>query len=832
MVLNRVIALAAFCSWMMLASLTPSAHALEAAADPWPFFDPDAIVIAPATPALTIKPATSVTVFENEPVILQLTATGGSSAQPYIYLVSPTIANASLDSQNGIYRFTPNFVQAATYTLEFTADNLVDRVTQEAQIVVKDKNRPPSMQISFNDTLTVREGESASFFAAAVDPDPDNTLIFSVSPAIANLHLATDTGEFLFQPDYFQAGAYSIVISVTDGTAEVSTTRLLQVQNVNRSPVLLLNPSEPQVVKAGNEFDMLAYASDADLESITLTAKGLPANSTFDPSTGRMSFTPKLDQFREQYVVEFTLSDAVDTITRSIQLQVDADVDPLFDFNNPVNFEGWRAVQQVQNLQINNGYLEGDVTGGDPILFRSGLGIDSFSRFQVVMRILLVPASPIDVFALTEDGEHLGPVTITNVDSSGYLTLSADLGGLFKTPKTIDTIRIDPGYIPGSKFSIDFIGVARSVFPERTPTPPPTLTPTATPTRTPSPTPTRVPPTLTPTPGPPTPTPTATPIPEPYLANYEFENDASLTDNFTLSQPQGYRPATVIIADGPGGEGFSGKALKIQANPGEAALIFARKPSRTSSAPMLISAAAQADSSLTTIALLAFNWPIDNQFAYNMAIDGALPVFTPRVMKTIYNPDGDSVLLGLQVAQRHNAPGPAVVYFDNLRVEELGSVTRSALPMAPDGSLNGNLQGLITNLSGNTGTVQSRVAGGDTSMILSAQSPSQSANIGVSSAANLDALAGLLSAQVDLQRIGGGDGTLDFIFTDGRSAFGLVAKGDTINAQTPTRLSVGGNFIVRDPFISPILLIQAAAGPYLPTIIEADDLVLQGLQRR
>ena len=523
---NRLVR--SLCVLSCLAALVVGAAADELRLNSAEWMDlssPAALTVVPSTPALKILPATFASVFENEPVTFQLEATGGASSQPYVYFVSPTIANAQLNAQTGVYRFLPNFIQAATYTVEFSADNLVDRISTMATIQVKDNNRPPELQISFANSLSVNEGGTVRFEAVAIDPDLDNTLVFSVTPAVANLQLATDTGEFLFQPDFFQAGSATIVISVTDGTQSISKTRILQVNNVNRSPQLAINPQGKHTVQAGDTFNLLALGTDPDLETLTLTATGLPLNSTFDPNTGRFRFSPNLNQFRQQFQVNFTLTDGAVTVQEAVDLLVDAEISRIWDFNTPNDFEGWRAFQHISNLAVRDGFLEGTVTGNDPVLFRSGLNFDTFSQFEMVMRFFMTPVSPIEVSFITDEGSFIGPKAITGFNAFGYQSVTLNFSDLFDQTKVVETLRIDPGFIRASSFSIDYIGIVRSKFPQRTPSPVPTPTLTPTPTRTPAPT---LAPTPTPTPGPPTQTPTPSPTPNPDLALYPFEDSSKL----------------------------------------------------------------------------------------------------------------------------------------------------------------------------------------------------------------------------------------------------------------------------------------------------------------
>jgi len=138
---------------------------------------------------------------------------------------------------------------------------------------------------------TVPEGGTLSFTVTASDPDLD-PLTLTAAPLPANASFVDNgdgTGDFLFTPDFTQAGLYDITFAASDGVLADSEAVSVTVTDVNRAPIL--DPIGPKVTNVGDTLRFLVTAQDPDADSIILSADPLPANAAFvDSGNGRGSF--------------------------------------------------------------------------------------------------------------------------------------------------------------------------------------------------------------------------------------------------------------------------------------------------------------------------------------------------------------------------------------------------------------------------------------------------------------------------------------------------------------------------------------------------------------
>lgn len=789
------------------------------------FLFSEAIHADEAALALRVRPATEATILENEPLTLRLEAVGGNLAS-VVYSATPEIRNASLDATEGVYRFHPDFIQAGTYTLIFGADDGVTRATETVRIRVLNNNRPPEVVISFSDTLQVREGERAVVQIYAFDPDPDDVLVYSATPEIRNMSVNSKTGLVLFEPGYDQAGIYDVIFQVSDGHVVVGKARRIEVINVNRPPRLLLNPSNNQIVRVGETFNLRVSVENPDGDPVTVSVDGRPPGGEYNPATGLFTYTPAPEDFRKRFELIFIASDGIDAVSASITLDVTADISPLYDFNRDGDFEGWLVNDHIAGAHVFGGHLRGVAVDIDPIVRRTGLALDSLSHTHMIVRIMQTPSSPIDAFIVTREGDFLGPLTIRGLTPGVFHTLSFDLRLLMPEPKTIHTLRIDPLRTPG-EFLIDYIGVLRSPFPARTPTPSISPTPTPTATVTPTPTPT---PTVTPTPGPPLPTPTPTPF---HIAVYDFDAGQALSEDFIITPPLGLLPATARIAPVTESEMMSGHALEITTAPNQGALLItsATYENPNPNEMLRIAASASTSSASTTIALLAFNAPFDGQFGYTILHPGGLALDSENELVLLYEPPDGAFHLGLQVSQDRLAQEIAVTRIDNLLAETADLYSLFEMPLLPHGSLAHGLDGLLTNVNLDRGAVQvERGPRGETSLLLSVNPGDDAANAGVFANSDPRELNRLLLGRVEISRVAGREGRIDLIFTNGTCSFGQSLLGQSLRlGAEPIPYRIGGSYFVATPFSPPFLLAQNA-GTNERSTIRLHRFSLEGLR--
>ncbi|MCP4566854.1 MAG: T9SS type A sorting domain-containing protein [FCB group bacterium] len=173
-------------------------------------------------------------------------------------------------------------------------------------------NQPPVLDLLGHQT--VPEGGHLSLPISASDPDG---VIPEISASNIPLNASmTDngdgTGQFTFDPDYTQAGYYSISFYATDGIDADSEVVVITVTNTNRAPEI--DSIGPFTVVEYSSLNFILITSDPDGTDPQLTAEGLPDNAEFiDNGNGNGSFVFNPDQGQAgEYHLIFRASDEPD----------------------------------------------------------------------------------------------------------------------------------------------------------------------------------------------------------------------------------------------------------------------------------------------------------------------------------------------------------------------------------------------------------------------------------------------------------------------------------------------------------------------------------------
>lgn len=775
-------------------------------------------------PQISVLPSDVYTIQENEPLTFRLDIQN-AGIFPYQFSLTNSVRNAGLDSRRGIFTFLPDFLQAGEYTFVFQADDGVTPLSKSVLVTVEDNNRLPQASVGFTNRLVVDEGDIVPIQITAVDEDTDNVLSYHVEPLLPNLNLSVDNGSMLFMPDFTQAGEYQVQFQVFDGHDTVSLDRTIEIRNVNREPEVILNPDfSSGRLRVGDPFVMSVFATDEDNEPLSMFASGLPEDSDFTvdnnpfAKTGVFSFSPELIHFRERYDIEFTVSDGIDAVVNNVLIEVDAPVDPLFDFTDEEGFGGWELNSQVEAPFLEDGLFISTTQDVNPSIQRDGLSIDTFTQHEFVMNILMGNPTLITVEFMTTDGEVFGPLELDYDTSFQFKTFGVDFEYLFSTSRVIESVRINFG-TEENFIGIDYIGFLQSGLPLSTPTSNPSFTPTTVPTRTATPTPS---PTATNTPTitrTPTITPTTTPL------RYDFEGGNTVDQLFDILPIAGFDPAQVSIQPGQGSEIFSGNNLVIDADPGEGVLLITDLSNVINVAEVIIKTSARSSSENASVALIGLNASLDGQLGYYN--NNRAPV-TEDELSLLYRPPSSVLKMGLQVVNPPSSPGPARVVFDNLRIENNFFFDLDAVPLRPDGSFDQGTAFMEFNLNpSDDGSVQLTFGENNNTFIrLSVAENQTAANFSVRADTIQSFLPGFFVGEIFTRRFTGTGGNLALMLTNGIETLATFESGvNVISRDTPKRLRLGGEFIRTDQLFAPIMIVQNA-GPNVQSSIAFDDLVL------
>jgi len=242
----------------------------------------------------------SFTVSNSAPVLTVPGAQSGGEGSTIVFAVSATDADAdpvvltaadlplgAVFDASGSFSWTPDYDQAGTYTVVFSASDGEGSDTGSVTITVQNVNRAPVLN-AIGDR-SVAENSNLSFTVTGSDPD-GQTVIFSATdlPAGASFSGAT----FSWTPTYDQAGSYSVTFHASDGSLMDMETIAITVTDVNRPPALAALASPQSVPEAGT-LSITLSATDPDNNSLTYSATPLTNASlsgnvwTFNPGYGQ-----------------------------------------------------------------------------------------------------------------------------------------------------------------------------------------------------------------------------------------------------------------------------------------------------------------------------------------------------------------------------------------------------------------------------------------------------------------------------------------------------------------------------------------------------------------
>ena len=255
---------------------------------------------------------------EEDVLSFTISATDGDEDE-LTYEATDLPSGATFDAETQTFTWTPSWDASGTYDVTFTVDDGVDSDSETITITVNHVNQPPVFDTIGN--KTVDENEEIGFTVVATDVDND-TLTFGLSGLPPGASFDPDTQQFSWTPGYDDAGEYTLHFQVTDdGEPKLTTyeTITITVGNTNRAPELADVGDRSVDEEASLSFTV--SATDADDDTLTYSASGLPTGATFDPSTRAFSWSPGYGD-SGPHTATFAVSDGTDTDSETITITV------------------------------------------------------------------------------------------------------------------------------------------------------------------------------------------------------------------------------------------------------------------------------------------------------------------------------------------------------------------------------------------------------------------------------------------------------------------------------------------------------------------------------
>jgi len=192
---------------------------------------------------------------------------------------------------------------------------------------VRSTNTPPVLMPVGN--RQIAEGATLTIALSATDADND-AVTFSAAGLPDGAALDAATGHFAWTPSLFQAGAYTVRFTASDGVGISSEDTLITVTPTNQAPRLPQLPTLAAMEGTPMQFSLVAGDPDGDPVVVTLDS-ALPPGATFQTATLTFAWTPPQGQ-SGTHTVTFRATDAggaSSTMTVTIDVQ-DRNLPPQF----------------------------------------------------------------------------------------------------------------------------------------------------------------------------------------------------------------------------------------------------------------------------------------------------------------------------------------------------------------------------------------------------------------------------------------------------------------------------------------------------------------------
>jgi uncharacterized protein (TIGR03437 family) len=305
------------------------------------------IVVNPTTTAIAFTAPSEVTVAENASVSFQVTAAGGTIGQAWSLSATAGLpegasfpnATSNTDTVSQTFNWTPNFLQAGTYDVTFTATRGIATANRAVRVNVTNVCRPPVMA-NLTTPVNATEGVPVVINVSATDPDTNETLNLTSQNLPAGATFPPTTGmngsvaqQFNWTPAFNQAGTYVVTFVVSDGCTPTPSTDSRQVTiivaDANRAPVAASRTGENRVTTTEDTaVPITLSATDEDGDTLTYSIVSPPTSGTLSGTAPNLTYTPATD-FTGNASFTFKANDGkVDSNIATVEIAVGNACDP------------------------------------------------------------------------------------------------------------------------------------------------------------------------------------------------------------------------------------------------------------------------------------------------------------------------------------------------------------------------------------------------------------------------------------------------------------------------------------------------------------------------
>lgn len=324
----------------------------------------------------------------------------------------------------GTFDWTPAFDQDGAYVVTFYVTDQIDTVFEDVNITVNDAgNQAPVLDPI--GPLAVSEG--GELIQNVTSSDPDATIPQLFAESLPNNAVFLDngdgTGTLTFNPDYTQAGVYTVLFYATDGSLDDSEEVEITVSSAgNQAPVLVA--FNDTTIAEGDSLVLVVSATDPDGTDVIFSASSSVDSFSFvDSGNGIGVFSYYATYYDAGsdsiWISVFDTETPPAVATEAIELVItDVNQPPVIDSIGPF------GVAIEDNLTFT-------VTASDPTdpnslhrVFLSGVGLPTGATF-------IDNGNSTGTFSFTPTETQVGTYTVTFIardEGTPQLTSSFNVG--------------------------------------------------------------------------------------------------------------------------------------------------------------------------------------------------------------------------------------------------------------------------------------------------------------------------------------------------------------------------------------------------------------------
>lgn len=310
-------------------------------------------------------------------------------------LIPVPVAEAGANPNQRQMVLTPSANQHGSARITITVqDSAGQTISKFFEVEVTPVNDPPVLRAPSDQVINELQSLQLTLVAEDVD-NPISQLTFSLQGAAPQNLLLTPSGELTWTPDESQGPSSNrITVQVTDqGTPPLTATQsfTVVVREINVPPQMV--PIGPQTINPLVPLILNVQASDSDVPAnpLTFLLRSGPVGAVLDPNTGRLAWTPSLEQSPSTNLVVLEVADQGEpplSVTQSFEIVVTAGrVAPV------IHPQADQQVVEMTSLlftnQVTGGGLPGDsivfelVSGPEGMTLESASGVLSWTPSEM-----------------------------------------------------------------------------------------------------------------------------------------------------------------------------------------------------------------------------------------------------------------------------------------------------------------------------------------------------------------------------------------------------------------------------------------------------------------